>query len=112
MMWFLLMWSLNNLAFFALASSMSKHQKQMFARELAPTHTRFASIAGWIILALTLMACISVAQISNGISYWIGTLSFSALFVGLSLSYYAHKTKLLAILCVLVAIISFICTMI
>ncbi|MEG1093415.1 MAG: DUF3325 domain-containing protein, partial [Acinetobacter sp.] len=34
MIWFLIIWALATLGFFALASSMSKHQKQIFAKEL------------------------------------------------------------------------------
>ena len=33
MIWFLVIWALATLGFFALASSMSKHQKQIFAKE-------------------------------------------------------------------------------
>lgn len=112
MMWFLLIWSLNSMAFFALASSMSKHQKQMFNRELAPTQTRLASIVGWVMLLISFIACICTMQISNGMSYWVGTLSFAALFVGLTLSYFAHKAKLLAILSAVLAVICFILTLI
>ncbi len=31
MIWFLIIWTLATLGFFALASSMSKHQKQIFS---------------------------------------------------------------------------------
>ena len=34
MIWFMIIWTLATLGFFALASSMSKHQKQIFAKDL------------------------------------------------------------------------------
>ncbi len=34
MMFFLLIWALSSLGFFALACSMSKHQKQFYSKEL------------------------------------------------------------------------------
>lgn len=112
MMWFLLIWSLNNLAFFALASSMAKHQKQLFARELAPTQSRLARLMGWLILTLSFIACLYDMQVSNGISYWIGILSFSALLVAVTLTYFAHRAILLAILSLILAVISLILTLI
>ena len=39
MMFFLLIWALTSLGFFALATSMSKHQKQIFDTELNPAKT-------------------------------------------------------------------------
>ena len=89
MIFFLLIWSLCSIAFFALASAMSKHQKQIFEHELDLSQTRLASILGWVLLIIALIICMISAQLSNMISYWIGVLTFSALFVGLCLSYLA-----------------------
>ena len=47
MIWFLIIWTLATLGFFALASSMSKHQKQIFAKELTLQQTRLATTVGW-----------------------------------------------------------------
>lgn len=95
---FLLIWALCNLGFFGLASSMSKHQKQIYTENLAPSKTRIAQYLGWLMLAVSLVVTtLQSDSLSNMISYWIGVLSFSALAIGLLLSYYAHYVKAFAI---------------
>jgi hypothetical protein len=106
MILFLMIWSLSSLAFFALASSMSKHQKQIFGRELDESKTRLASISGWGLLILALVICISQGTLSNMISYWLGVLTFSALFVGLCLSYFESRIKKIATATAMIWIIS------
>ena len=93
MMFFLLIWSLCSLAFIALASSMSKHQKQIFGNELNAIQTRYATIIGWLLLTFSLVICILSGKLSNMLSFWVGVLSFAALFVGVSLSYFEQKIK-------------------
>lgn len=102
MIFFLMIWSLCSIAFFALASSMSKHQKQIFGHELKPSKTRLVLILGWVLLLITLILCIMSAQLSNMISYWIGVLTFSALFVGLCISYLATNIQKIAIVTLLI----------
>ena len=84
MMFFLLIWSLSSLAFIALASSMSKHQKQIFGNELNTIQTRYATIIGWLLLTFSLVICILSGKLSNMLSFWVGVISFAALFVGVS----------------------------
>ena len=93
MMFFLLIWSLCSLAFIVLASSMSKHQKQIFGNELNAKQTRYATIIGWLLLTFSLVICILSGKLSNMLSFWVGILSFAALFVGVSLSYFEQKIK-------------------
>ncbi|ATO18445.1 hypothetical protein BS636_01540 [Acinetobacter sp. LoGeW2-3] len=106
MMFFLLIWSITSLGFFALAASMQKHQKQIFGHFLDMSKTRLASIFGWVLLAIALILCILTGALSNMISYWIGSLSFAALLVGLSLSYAETKIKPIVFTCVMVAFIT------
>lgn len=106
MIFFILIWSLCSIAFIALASSMAKHQKQIFGRELAANHTKIATIFGWVLLIIALGLSITNGQKSNMISYWIGVLSFAALFVGLCISYIQTKVKNIAIVLVIVVAIS------
>lgn len=102
MMFFLLIWSLSSLAFIALASSMSKHQKQIFGNELNAKQTRYATIIGWLLLTFSLVICILSGKLSNMLSFWVGVLSFAALFVGVSLSYFEQKIKAFTLaLCIL-----------
>lgn len=108
MSWFILVWALCNLGFIALACSMSKHQKQIFKRELDAQKARLASVIGWILLTLGLISCLIYQDsVSNMISYWFGVLSFSALAVGLSLSYFEKHIKTLALASVVFTVISF-----
>lgn len=93
MMFFLLICSLSSLAFIALASSMSKHQKQIFGNQLNAKQTRYATIIGWLLLTFSLVICILSGKLSNMLSFWVGVLSFAALFVGVSLSYFEQKIK-------------------
>lgn len=102
MMFFLLIYSLCSLAFIALASSMSKHQKQIFGNELNAKQTRYATIIGWLLLTFSLVICILSGKLSNMLSFWVGVISFAALFVGVSLSYFEQKIKAFALaLCML-----------
>lgn len=108
MMFFLLIWALTSLGFFALAMSMSmsKHQKQIFDTEPAPAKTQLATILGWVLLILALILCLCTGAASNMISYWLGSLTFAALVVGLSLSYLENKIKVIVMFCVFIALIS------
>lgn len=106
MMFFLLIWTLTSLGFFALAMSMSKHQKKIFDTELDPAKTLLATILGWLLLIIALILCLLTGAVSNMISYWLGSLTFAALVVGLSLSYLESKIKVIAMFCVFIASIS------
>ncbi|MFI9457258.1 DUF3325 domain-containing protein [Acinetobacter sp. NPDC052428] len=106
MMFFLLIWALTSLGFFALAMSMSKHQKQIFDTEPAPAKTQLATILGWVLLIIALTLCLLTGAVSNMISYWLGSLTLAALVVGLSLSYLASKIKVIVMFCVFIALIS------
>ncbi|MCJ8511926.1 DUF3325 domain-containing protein [Acinetobacter lwoffii] len=106
MMFFLLIWALTSLGFFTLAMSMSKHQKQIFDTELNPKKTQLATILGWVLLIIALILCLLTGFASNMISYWLGSLTFAALVVGLSLSYLASKIKVIVMFCVFIASIS------
>ncbi|CAB1215476.1 DUF3325 domain-containing protein [Acinetobacter bouvetii] len=108
MIFFLLIWSLNSLGFFALACSMSKHQKQLFQQELNTRTTQLTALVGWCSLVSALLICLSLGTPSNNISYWFGALTMAALTVGLAISYIApYFWKCIGTL-VLVLIISYI----
>ena len=108
MIFFLMIWSICSVGLFALASSMEKHQKQIFGQKLASNKTRLATIAGWVLLIIALILSVQHAQLSNMISYWIGVITFSSLWVGLSLSYFESKLKQIWIATGVIAIISLI----
>lgn len=106
MMFYLVIWALSCLGFFALAASMCKHQKQMFGKELSLLQTRSVSFIGWFILLVALVLCLCIGAISNMFSYWLGTLSIAALFVSLCLSYFETKIKIIVIFCAVITVIS------
>lgn len=106
MIFFLLIWSISSLAMIALASSMSKHQKQIYDHELAKKPTLFATLSGWGLLFISLIICLMSGKPSSMLSLWVGILTFSALFVGSLLSYYSAKIKAVAIICLIVSCIT------
>jgi vacuolar-type H+-ATPase subunit I/STV1 len=106
MSFFILIWSISTIAFFALASGMEKHQKQIFLKTLTPKMTLFFGILGWLLLIIGLILCLYKGHISNMISYWVGVLTFAALAVGLTLSYKAEYSRKIAIILSVLAIIS------
>lgn len=106
MIFFILIWSLCSLAFIALASSMSKHQKQIFGRELSSKQTLVATIVGWSVFGISLTFCLMAGNISNMLSYWIGVLTCSALLVGLCLSYFDAQIKYIFSFSILIAFCS------
>lgn len=107
MIFFILIWSLCSIAFITLASSMSKHQKQIFGHELTVKQTKIATVAGWFLLIFALGLSIANGQKSNMISYWIGVLSFAALFIGLCISYMQTKIRQITIVLAILAVVSF-----
>lgn len=106
MMFFLFIWSLSAIGFIALAASMSKHQKQIFGKELDAGKTRLATLAGWGLLIIALIFCLFSGTISNMVSYWLGSLTFAALAVGLSLTYLESKIKVISISFVIILFFS------
>ncbi|WP_168526518.1 DUF3325 domain-containing protein [Acinetobacter sp. A3] len=106
MMFFLFIWSLSAIGFIALAASMSKHQKQIFGKELDAGKTRLATLAGWGLLIIALIFCLFSGTISNMVSYWLGSLTFAAFAVGLSLTYLESKIKVISISFVIILFFS------
>ena len=94
---FLLIWAISCLGFVCLAATMSKHQKQIFQRVLSTQQEKWTAVLGWMLLLLALLLCLSTGAISNMVSYCLGSLSFAAVAVTLSLSYYSHRLKTLVL---------------
>lgn len=106
MIFFLLIWSISSLAMIGLASSMSKHQKQIYGHELAENPMLFATLSGWGLLSISLIICLMSGKPSSMLSLWVGILTFSALFVGSLLSYCSAQIKTAAIICFIVSCIA------
>lgn len=106
MIFFFCVWAMSALGFFGLASSISKHQKQYFNKELSISQSRIATLLGWCGLIISLEICLSLGKPSNNVSYWFGVLTLSALSVGLSTSYYAQHFKKFVIALSLIFIVT------
>lgn len=97
MILFLLVWSISTLGFLALAIGMEKHQKQLLSQPLTQKQTQLSQGLGWLILILALIVAIMHYHIANGISYWVGVMTFAACFTLLMLSYFSHLFKVVSI---------------
>lgn len=97
MIFFLLVWSISTLGFLALALGMEKHQKQLLTQPLNHKQTRISQFFGWFLLTFALIVAIAHYHIADGISYWVGVISFSAFFILLMLSYFNHLFKVVSL---------------
>ena len=93
---FMIVWGLSALGFLSLSLAMSKHQKQYLLPALTNKQTQCVQLLGWGLLVLTLIVSINHYGVANGISYWVGILSFSALLILAMLSYFPSKFKAVA----------------
>lgn len=105
---FLMVWAISSLGFLGLAAAMDKHQKQFFAQPLNATQTNIAKWGGWVFIAISLIIAIAHYQIADGISYWVGVLSFAALFVLAMLSYFSQYFKHVVIILTALVVIGLI----
>ncbi|MEC8887480.1 MAG: DUF3325 domain-containing protein [Pseudomonadota bacterium] len=80
-------------AFSCLACSMQKHQRDIFTAKISDTQSRLYQIVGWLLLGLMAVIAIIWKGASIGLSEWIGCLTFSALIVGLCMTYFPKKIK-------------------
>ena len=80
-------------AFSCLACSMQKHQRDIFTAKISDKQSRLFQVVGWLLLGLTAVMAIFWKGASLGLSEWIGCLTFSALMVGLCMTYFPKKIK-------------------
>lgn len=80
-------------AFSCLACSMQKHQRDIFTAKISDKQSRLFQVVGWLLLGLTAVVAIFWKRASIGLSEWIGCLTFSALIVGLCMTYFPKKIK-------------------
>ena len=93
MIWFLIIWTLTTLGFLHLpAVCLSTKSKSLLKKKLQ--QTRLATTVGWFLLIVSLLICLTQGHWSTEISYWVGVISFAALFVGLCLSYFEQKLRI------------------
>lgn len=100
-----LLWCVAVLGFSSLACSMTKHQRDLFTGKVSEQKTRIFQITGWTVLIAMAIIVIFWKGASIGLSEWLGSLTFAALTIGLTLTYFPKK---LLYLNIIVAIVLFI----
>lgn len=86
-----LLWCISIWGFSGLAASMSKHQRDIFSKPVSAKQTKILQILGWGVISLSAFIAIFVTGISVGISEWLGVLTFAALVVGLTMTYWPKR---------------------
>ncbi|QIL80541.1 DUF3325 family protein [Diaphorobacter sp. HDW4A] len=75
----LLVLALGLLAFLSLAFATERHGEHLLGRMPARRWRRFARMAGWLVLGLSLAFAIGALDVGVGIALWLGWLSIAAL---------------------------------
>jgi hypothetical protein len=73
--------------FTALCLSMDRHHAELLGRKPSPRRRQGMRIGGWLLLALSLWAAVSVAGWGLGLVQWFAVLMLSALLLVLLLPY-------------------------
>jgi small-conductance mechanosensitive channel len=74
-------------AFTAIAASMERHQDQLGTERWLPARLQGLRLGGYALLAVSLLPCLARWNASVGVAAWLGLLSFSAMGLGLLLTY-------------------------
>lgn len=82
-----LLWAVNIISCSCLAAAMGKHQRDFFGRALEKKYTHLFKFSGWTLLTLSILTSISVMGPSVGLTTLTCTITFSALAVGLIITY-------------------------
>lgn len=97
MIFFLLIWSISVLGFFAFATSTSKLQQKVFQRLFSTQYNVLLKVLGFVFILISLSLSFRFIPLNDVAMYWIGSLVLAALTVGLSFYCYASKIKLIVI---------------
>lgn len=84
-----------------LSMAMDRHYEQLTQqRDVPEDRRRLLRCAGWILLALSLLACTQMRGVGIGLTLWCGLLMLAALAVACSLSYVPRLTLALALIAI------------
>jgi hypothetical protein len=67
--------------------SMQRHHHQVWRRESTAARSRVLRVAGWMLLALSLVACMRASSPAIGMVLWFGLLSAAAVTMTMLLPY-------------------------
>jgi len=70
-----------------IAAAMPKHQRDLFGRTTEPGRARASRVAGWLLLAGSLIAALSFWPVSVGLAGWTGLVGAASFVVALCLTY-------------------------
>ena len=88
-LWLLLCISIWGLS--CLATSMNKHQRDIFVAPISDKKSKLLKSAGWGILTLSACIAIFAAGISVGLSEWVGIITFAAFIVAFIVTYQPRR---------------------
>ncbi|WP_333663051.1 DUF3325 domain-containing protein [Acinetobacter sp.] len=86
-----ILWCISVFAFSSLACGMNKHQRDIFTAKVTEQKTRLFQIVGWVVLAVSAVLVLFWKGASIGMTEWLCCLTFAALAVGLTLTYFPKK---------------------
>lgn len=82
--------------FTALCFSMDRHHAELLGRKPSPRLRQLLKVAGWLLIGLSLVVAVSVADWQLGLVQWFAVLMLSALLLVLLLPYRPHLALALA----------------
>lgn len=102
------LWAVNVISFSCLVAAMSKHQRDLFGRALVQKQSQLLKLVGWTLLSVTLLVTCLTRSPSIGIPIWTCAITFSALVVGLVVTYLPVKFKVISLVAIALSLI-FLC---
>lgn len=79
------------IALWLLAMAMTKHYRQTFGQRLSPQRERILTIAGWLLLTISLVFICMLSPLSLMLVYWVSFLAFNITAIAFYNSYQEHK---------------------
>lgn len=92
--------------FGAIAMSTERHAKQVFGRVPAAAPRRALALAGWVLLALSIVPALAARGPSIGTVLWLGLLTMACLAIGLLLTYRPRPLRLASPLLLVLAVLA------
>jgi len=84
---------------------MPKHQRQVFDYGLSRRAAHAWRAAGWILLGLAIVSCVTNHGASIGTVVWIGLLTVAGVLVTMLLTYLPHALAILVVVAPLIAVL-------
>lgn len=89
-----------------LSLAMGRHHEQVWQQPGSPSRCRALRLSGWLLLGVSLAACLCNQSVAVGIVEWFGMLSAAALVVILLLTYAPRTSAPCALACGLLGLLA------